>query len=163
MKREAKFSKDKLFKGVEKLAEAVGSTLGPKGRPVLIEDQPGHPYPTKDGVTVARNFQLSDSEENLGARLVAQAAASTVSVAGDGTTTSVVLTNELVQNGSSDVDFVKGMQSASEDVLEWIKENKKETTPESIKHIAHISANSDEKISDIITDAFLQGRGRRDC
>ena len=156
MKREAKFSKDKLFKGVEKLAEAVGSTLGPKGRPVLIEDQPGHPYPTKDGVTVARNFQLSDSEENLGARLVAQAAASTVSVAGDGTTTSVVLTNEMVQNGSSDVDFVKGLQAASEDVLEWIKENKKETTPESIKHIAHISSNSDDKISDIITEAFLK-------
>ena len=156
MKREAKFSKEKLYLGVEKLAEAVGSTLGPKGRPVLIEDQPGHPYPTKDGVTVARNFQLSDSEENLGARLVAQAAASTVSVAGDGTTTSVVLTNEFVQNGSSDVDFVKGMQKASEDVLEWLKENKKDTTPESIKHIAHISANSDEKISDIITKAFLE-------
>ena len=156
MKREAKFSKDKLFKGVEKLAEAVGSTLGPKGRPVLIEDQPGHPYPTKDGVTVARNFQLSDSEENLGARLVAQAAASTVSVAGDGTTTSVVLTNEFVQNGSSDVDFVKGMQAGSEDVLEWLKENKKDTTPESIKHIAHISANSDDRISDIITEAFIK-------
>ena len=156
MKREAKFSKDSLLLGVEKLATAVGSTLGPKGRPVLIEDQPGHPYPTKDGVTVARNFNLANSEENLGARLVAQAAASTVSVAGDGTTTSVVLTNEFVQNGESDVDFVNGMKKASEDVLEWLKEEKKEMTDESIRNIAHISANSDKKISDIITKAFIE-------
>ena len=156
MKREAKFSKEGLFKGVEKLAEAVGSTLGPKGRPVLIEDQPGHPYLTKDGVTVARNFELKDSEENLGARLVAQAAASTVSVAGDGTTTSVVLTNELVQNGSEDVDFVKGMQEALKDVVGLLEEEKKEMTPEMIKHIAHISANSDDKISDIIAEAFIE-------
>ena len=156
MKREARFSKERLLKGVEKLAEAVGSTLGPKGRPVLIEDQPGHPYLTKDGVTVANNFQLTDSEENLGARLVAQAAASTVSVAGDGTTTSVVLTNELVQNGSDDVDFVKGMQKALQDVVEFLESEKKEMTPEMIKHIAHISANSDDKVSDIITEAFVE-------
>ena len=156
MKREAKFSKEKLYSGVAKLAEAVGSTLGPKGRPVLIEDQPGHPYPTKDGVTVARNFQLADSEENLGARLVAQAAASTVNIAGDGTTTSVVLTNEMVQNGESDVDFVKGLQKGSEDVLEYLKGYKNDMTPDMIKHIAHISANSDDKISDIITEAFIE-------
>ena len=156
MKRNAKFSKEGLFKGVEKLAEAVGSTLGPKGRPVLIEDKPGHPYLTKDGVTVAQNFQLADSEENLGARLVAQAAASTVSVAGDGTTTSVVLTNELVQNGSSDVDFVKGMQKASEDVVKELESMKNDMTPDMIKHIAHISANNDDLISDIITEAFVE-------
>ena len=156
MKREAKFTKEGLFNGVAKLAEAVGSTLGPKGRPVLIEDQPGHPYLTKDGVTVARNFELRDSEENLGARLVAQAAASTVSVAGDGTTTSVVLTNELVQNGSEDVDFVKGMQKALQDVVAYLEEEKKEMTDEMIKHIAHISANSDDKISDIIAKAFIE-------
>ena len=87
---------------------------------------------------------------------MAQAAASTVTVAGDGTTTSVVLTNEMVQNGESDVDFVKGLQKASEDVLEHLKERKYDLTPDSIKHIAYISANSDEKISDIITDAFTQ-------
>lgn len=154
MKREVSFDKDKLYAGVEKLALAVGSTLGPKGRPVLIEDQDGHPYLTKDGVTVAKFLQLRDREENLGARLVAQAASSTVQAAGDGTTTSVVLANAICQ-GEEDIDFIKGIEQASKDVVEHLEETTKEMSDEMVKHIAYISTNNDAELSTIIADAFI--------
>ena len=160
MKRNLSLDKKKLYDGVEKLAIAVGSTLGPKGRPVLIEDQPGHPKLTKDGVTVAKFLQLSDTEENLGARLVAQAAQSTVSAAGDGTTTSTVLANAIVdaarKHGEVSVDFIRGVDQAAKDVVAQLELDKKELTDEQIYNIAHISANNDSELARIIADAFIE-------
>lgn len=154
-KREVSFDKEKLYEGVRKLALAVGSTLGPKGRPVLIEDIDTHPYITKDGVTVAKHLQLKDREENLGARLVAQAAQSTVQAAGDGTTTSTVLANAICK-GEEDVDFIKGITAASEDVVKYLEDNKYDMTEEMIKNIAYISTNNDDVLSAFIADAFIQ-------
>lgn len=155
MKREVSFNKSKLYAGVNKLSLAVGSTLGPKGRPVLIEDQEGHPYLTKDGVTVAKHLQLRDREENLGARLVAQAAAATVTSAGDGTTTSVVLANAICR-AEEDIDVIKGIESASEDVVAHLEEKTRTMSDEMIRHIAYISTNNDDKLAKLIAEAFIE-------
>ena len=159
MKRNLSLDKKKLYDGVAKLAIAVGSTLGPKGRPVLIEDQPGHPKLTKDGVTVAQHLALSDREEHLGARLVAQAAQATVSAAGDGTTTSTVLANAIVEAGRKEevsVDFIKGIEEAAKEVVKELEESKNELSDEQIYNIAYISTNNDEKLATIIRDAFVE-------
>lgn len=156
MNRDLKFSKDKIYAGVGKLSKAVGSTLGPKGRPVLIEDEKGHGRPTKDGVTVARYTELPDSEENLGAKYVTQAASATVMAAGDGTTTSVVLAHAIIDGADESVDFVKGIEAASKEVVDFLKEDTEDMTPDLIKHIAYISTNNDHKLSDIITEAFVE-------
>ena len=159
MKRNLSLDKKRLYDGVAKLAIAVGSTLGPKGRPVLIEDQPGHPKLTKDGVTVAKFLELSDTEENLGARLVAQAAQATVSAAGDGTTTSTVLANAIVEagrKGEVSVDFIKGIEEAAKAVVDHLEETKCELTDEQIYNIAYISTNNDEELAGVIRDAFVQ-------
>ena len=159
MKRNLSLDKKRLYKGVEKLAIAVGSTLGPQGRPVLIEDQPGHPKLTKDGVTVAAYLSLSDTEENLGARLVAQAAQATVSAAGDGTTTSTVLAHAIVQaaeKGEVSVDFIKGIEDASKHVVEALEDLKKDLTKDQIYNIAYISANNDAELARLIADAFIE-------
>ena len=160
MKRNLSLEKKRLYDGVEKLSVAVGSTLGPQGRPVLIEDQPGHPKLTKDGVTVASFLNLSHPEENLGARLVAQAAQATVSAAGDGTTTSTVLANAIVdaarKNGEVSVDFIKGIEDASKAIVAQLEEDKKELTEEQIYNIAHISANNDDALAKIIAEAFIE-------
>ena len=159
MKRNLSLDKKRLYDGVKKLAIAVGSTLGPQGRPVLIEDKPGHPKLTKDGVTVASYLALSDTEENLGARLVAQAAQATVSAAGDGTTTSTVLADAIVEAGRSgevSVDFIKGIEQASKDIVAKLEELKKDLTEEQIFNIAHISANNDEELARLIADAFIE-------
>ena len=159
MKRNLSLDKKRLYDGVAKLAIAVGSTLGPKGRPVLIEDRPGHPKLTKDGVTVAQHLELSDTEENLGARLVAQAAQATVSAAGDGTTTSTVLADAIVEagrKGEVSVDFIKGIEEAAKDVIKHLEEAKCELDEDQIYNIAHISTNSDENLATIIKDAFVE-------
>lgn len=155
MNREVKLSKEKIKAGIEKSAAAVGSTLGPKGRPVLIEREKGMPYFTKDGVTVAKHIHLIDGEENLGAKTVLQAAQSTVQVAGDGTTTSTVLANAIIQDADEDLEFIQGIEQAAKDAVALLDEETNEMNDEMIKHISYISTNSDKELSDIVTKAFI--------
>ena len=159
MKRTLSLEKKKMYQGVEKLEIGVGSTLGPAGRPAIIEDQPGHPKLTKDGVTVAKFMNLPDAEENLGAKLVAQAASATVKSAGDGTTTSIVLANAIINAGREEevsVDFVKGIEEASKEVVKHLEGAKTELTEEYIYNIAHISTNNDDELAKVIADAFIK-------
>ena len=156
MKRDLKFSKEKIYKGVEKLAKGVGSTLGPKGRPVLINDEHAHARPTKDGVTVAKYTELSDHEENIGAKFITQAALSTVQMAGDGTTTSTVLAHNIIKDADESVDFVKGIEAAKDDVVAYLEDAKEEMTDELIEQIAYISTNNDEELAGLITKAFAE-------
>ena len=116
------------------------------------------PYITKDGVSVAQFVKFKDQEKELGARIVAQSAASTVSNAGDGTTTSIVLANALVQGGASAsanmVDVVKGMEAAEKDIMDYLENNRKDMTSDKIKQISYISTNNDDDLSNIVTAAF---------
>ena len=155
-KRNISFDKKKIYDGVRKLSAAVGSTLGPKGRPVLIEDIKGHGRVTKDGVTVARLMELPDPQENLGAKFVTQAASATVQVAGDGTTTSTILAHAIIEGAEEDIDFIKGIEAASKDVIAYLEDETEKTTPDLIKHIAYVSTNNDEGLSEIITEAFVE-------
>lgn len=159
MNTKVKFSKEKLYKGVEVLAEAVGSTLGPKGRTVIIEHENGFPYITKDGVTVAGQIKPSDTLERLGSTIVSQSAQSTVRAAGDGTTTSIVLSNAIIQHAKhieNAVDAIKGIEKASKETLELLEEKTEEMTPEMIGHIAYISTNNSEELGTIVKDAFVE-------
>jgi chaperonin GroEL len=153
-----------LLKGVEKLTAAVRTTLGPRGRNAIIDKSWGGPTVTKDGVTVAEEIELSDKTENMGAKLVKEAASKTSKIAGDGTTTATVLTEamfrEAYRNLASGADAMalnRGMQEASKAVVEKLKTlakpvdvNKKTD----IANVATISANNDSEIGHTMADAF---------
>jgi chaperonin GroEL len=152
-----------LKKGADKLADAVKITLGPKGRAVVLEKGYGAPTITYDGVTIAKEIELEDKVENMGAQLIKEVASKTNDVAGDGTTTATLLAQALIseglKNATSGIDVVgmhKGMQKAYEAVLNYLKESsKKITTKEEIAQVATISAR-DEEIGNLIADVIDQ-------
>tara|TARA_R110000764_G_scaffold130034_2_gene217854 strand:- start:709 stop:2331 length:1623 start_codon:yes stop_codon:yes gene_type:complete len=158
-------ARTKLLAGVEKLAETVVSTLGPNGRNVVIAQQGGNlPTSTKDGVTVAKTISLKDPVENLGAQIVKQAAIKTGDSAGDGTTTSTLLTKELFKEGMkytnisqkhNAVSIKRGMDIASKAVVVALKELSTDIASEDqIKQVATISANNDSEIGELIAAAM---------
>ena len=158
-------ARTKLLAGVEKLAETVVSTLGPNGRNVVIAQQGGNlPTSTKDGVTVAKTISLKDPVENLGAQIVKQAAIKTGDSAGDGTTTSTLLTKELFKEGMkytnisqkhNAVSIKRGMDRASKAVVVALKELSTDIASEDqIKQVATISANNDSEIGELIAAAM---------
>ncbi len=152
-----------LKKGVDKLADAVKITLGPRGRAVVLDKGYGAPVITHDGVTIAKEIELEDKIENIGAQLIKEVASKTNDIAGDGTTTATLLAQILIdeglKNAASGVDVVgmhKGMQKAYEEVLKFLKNSsKKISTKEEIVQVATISAR-DEEIGKLIADVIDQ-------
>jgi len=155
-------ARNKLAKGVEKLADAVKVTMGPRGRNVLIQKSYGSPVITKDGVSVAREVELKDKLEDMGAQLVKEVASKTADEAGDGTTTATVLANAIfseglknITAGANPIEVKRGMDKACEAILENLKANAKEIKDKNeIAQVATISANSDEAIGKMIADAM---------
>jgi len=150
-----------VLKGVNKLADAVKVTLGPKGRNVLIDKKFGSPSSTKDGVTVAKEIELADPKENMGAQVVREVASKTSDVAGDGTTTATVLAQAIIREGVKSVtaganpmDLKKGIEKAVEVVVEEIKKLSRPVTGKAIAQVGTISANNDETIGAIIAEAM---------
>ena len=166
MAKEIKFNieaRDLLKKGVDELADAVKVTLGPKGRNVVIDRKFGAPHITKDGVSVAKEIELSDPAANMGAQMVKEVASKTGDDAGDGTTTATVLAQSIVNVGLKNVtaganpmDLKRGIDTAVEAVVANIKEQSQIIGEDSdkIQQVAKISANNDKKIGDLIADAF---------
>ncbi|MBW3562076.1 MAG: chaperonin GroEL, partial [Actinobacteria bacterium] len=165
MPKQLSYSEDarrKLETGVNRLADAVKVTLGPKGRNVVIDKKWGAPTITKDGVTVAREIELEDAYENMGAQLAKEVATKTNDIAGDGTTTATVLAQAMVREGMRNVAaganpmlLKRGMDEAVERIVEEIAGFAREIeTQEEIAHVAAISANNDDEIGDIIADAM---------
>ncbi len=155
-------ARNKLSKGVEKLANAVKVTMGPRGRNVLIQKSYGSPVITKDGVSVAREIELADKLEDMGAQLVKEVASKTADEAGDGTTTATVLANAIfseglknITAGANPIEVKRGMDKACEAILENLKANSKEIKDKNeIAQVATISANSDKAIGDMIAEAM---------
>ena len=156
-------ARDRLKKGVDELANAVKVTLGPKGRNVIIEKKFGAPHITKDGVTVAKEIELEDSFQNLGAQLVKEVASKTSDDAGDGTTTATVLAQSIVSVGLKNVtaganpmDLKRGIDKAVESVVANIKLQSKTVGDnyDKIEQVATVSANNDAKIGKLIADAM---------
>jgi chaperonin GroEL len=153
-----------LLAGVEKLAAAVKPTLGPRGRNAILDKSWGGPTVTKDGVSVAEEIELTDKNENLGAKLVREAASKTSKIAGDGTTTATVLTEALFKEayknlaaGADGMALNRGMQQAAKVVIDMLASMAKPITvtkPDDIIHIASVSANNDVEIGKIMADAF---------
>ncbi|MGX7592312.1 chaperonin GroEL [Candidatus Karelsulcia muelleri] len=166
MAKEIKFdsvARNKLKKGVDTLANAVKVTLGPKGRNVILQKSFGNPQITKDGVTVAKEIELEDAIENLGAQMLKEVASKTNEIAGDGTTTATVLAQAIVREGLKNVaaganpmDLKRGIEKAVETVVLNLKKQSKEVgdSKKKIKQIASISANNDEEIGKLIAIAF---------
>ncbi|MFN3871258.1 MAG: chaperonin GroEL [Aquificaceae bacterium] len=152
----------RLKAGVDKLANAVKVTLGPKGREVIIEKKWGTPLVTKDGVTVAKEIELKDPYENMGAQLVKEVASKTADVAGDGTTTATVLAQSIfteglkaIASGANPMDIKRGIDKAVERVVEEIKAQSIQVSGrKEIEQVATISANNDPEIGRIIADAM---------
>lgn len=156
-------ARDQLKKGVDELANAVKVTLGPKGRNVIIEKKYGAPHITKDGVTVAKEIELDDAMQNLGAQLVKEVASKTGDQAGDGTTTATVLAQSIVgvglknvTAGANPMDLKRGIDKAVAKVVESIKAQAHEvgTDYNKIEQVATISANNDAEIGKFIADAM---------
>lgn len=152
-----------LKKGVDKLADAVKVTLGPKGRNVVIEKKFGSPTITKDGVTVAKEIELEDKLENVGAQMIKEVASKTSDVAGDGTTTATVLAQSIIEEGIKNVtagadpmDIKRGIDIAKDAIIAGLKEISKEVTSnkEQIAQVGTISANNDPTIGKLISDAM---------
>ncbi len=166
MAKEIKFdfeAREGLKRGVDALANAVKVTLGPKGRNVIIDKSFGGPQITKDGVTVAKEVELEDAHENMGAQLVKQVASKTNDLAGDGTTTATVLAQAIVREGLKNVtaganpmDMKHGIDKATAKVVEELEKQAIEVGDDvnKIKQVATISANNDETIGDLIAEAF---------
>ncbi|RLD96930.1 MAG: chaperonin GroEL [Aquificota bacterium] len=152
----------KIAKGVDLLAEAVKATLGPRGRNVVIEKKFGSPVITKDGVTVAKEIELEDKFENLGAQLVKEVASKTSDVAGDGTTTATVLAQAIFKEGMKNVtaganamSLKRGIDKAVDAVVEQLRGMSREVQDrKEIAQVAAISANNDQEIGDLIADAM---------
>ncbi|MDD3803473.1 MAG: chaperonin GroEL [bacterium] len=155
-------ARKKILEGVNKLADAVKVTLGPKGRNVAIEKKFGAPTITKDGVTVAKEIDLEDAFENMGAQMVREVASKTSDVAGDGTTTATVLAQAIYREGLKNVTagrnpilIKRGIDKAVEAVIDELKKMSKETKDKKeIAQVASISANNDSSIGDIIAEAM---------
>ncbi len=150
-----------ILRGVNKLADAVKVTLGPKGRNVVIEKKFGSPTITKDGVTVAKEIELSDPLENMGAQMVREVASKTSDVAGDGTTTATVLAQAIYREGSKNVtaganpmEIKRGIELAVRAAVEAIDKLAKPVEGTEIAHVGTISANNDEEIGRIISEAM---------
>jgi chaperonin GroEL len=151
-----------LLKGVSKLAKAVTATLGPKGRNVVLDKKFGSPTVTKDGVTVAKEIELEDPYENMGAQMVREVASKTSDAAGDGTTTATVLAEAIfreglkyVTSGANPIGIQRGITKAVEAAVEQLgKISKKVKDKEEIKQVATVSANWDNQIGEIIADAM---------
>ncbi len=166
MAKEIKFNidaRDELKKGVDALANAVKVTLGPKGRNVIIEKKFGAPHITKDGVTVAKEIELEEAFQNMGAQLVKEVASKTNDDAGDGTTTATVLAQSIVSVGLKNVtaganpmDLKRGIDKAVAKVVENIKSQAVAVGDDlqKIEHVAKISANGDETIGKLIAEAM---------
>jgi chaperonin GroEL len=163
--KEVKFSveaRDKMLRGVDILNNAVKVTLGPKGRNVILDKSFGAPRVTKDGVTVAKEIELEDKFENMGAQMVREVASKTSDVAGDGTTTATVLAAAIVKEGAKSVaagmnpmDLKRGIDLAVEVVVEDLKKNsKKVTSNEEIAQVGTISANGDAEIGRFLAEAM---------
>ena len=163
--KEVKFSvdaRDKMLRGVDILANAVKVTLGPKGRNVVLDKSFGAPRITKDGVTVAKEIELEDKFENMGAQMVREVASKTSDIAGDGTTTATVLAHAIVKEGAKAVaagmnpmDLKRGIDLAVEAVVEDLKKNsKKVTSNDEIAQVGTISANGDAEIGRFLAEAM---------
>src|SRR5574337_1433990 len=163
--KEVKFSqdaRDKMIRGVDVLANAVRVTLGPKGRNVVLEKSYGAPRITKDGVTVAKEIELADKFENMGAQMVREVASKTNDTAGDGTTTATVLAQAIVKEGAKAVaagmnpmDLKRGVDLAVEKIVADLKKNsRKITKSDEIAQVGTISANGDASIGKMISDAM---------
>src|ERR1700728_1881423 len=157
-------ARDRMLRGVNTLANAVKVTLGPKGRNVVIEKSFGAPRSTKDGVTVAKEVELTDRFENLGAQLIREVASKTNDKAGDGTTTATVLAQAIVVEGlkyvaagMNPMDLKRGVDKAVARVVEEIKTvSKKVTTNDEIAQVGTISANGDKEVGDMIAKAMAK-------
>ena len=155
-------ARDRMMRGVDILANAVKVTLGPKGRNVIIEKSFGAPRTTKDGVTVAKEIELADKFENMGAQMIREVASKANDVAGDGTTTATVLAQAIVREGLKRVaagmnpmDLKRGVDKAVLEVVENLKkQSKKVTTNEEIAQVGTISANGETAIGDMIAQAM---------
>ena len=151
-----------LFVGVSKLADAVKVTMGPRGRNVLIQRAYGAPHITKDGVSVAREIELEDSLENMGAQLVKEVASNTADEAGDGTTTATVLAHSIFKEGlrnitagANPIEVKRGMDKACKAIIEELQKMSQEVKDKKeIAQVATISANSDETIGNLIAEAM---------
>ncbi len=165
MSKELKFSEEarsEILKGVTRLSDAVKVTLGPKGRNVIIDKKFGSPTSTKDGVTVAKEIELEENFQNMGAQLVKEVASKTSDVAGDGTTTATVLAESLYREGIKNVtaganpmELKRGIDLAVEKVVEHLRKQSKETKGKTeIAQVGTISANNDPAIGDLIAEAM---------
>src|SRR3981189_3169092 len=163
--KEVRFSGDarqRMLRGVDILADAVKVTLGPKGRNVVLDKSFGAPRMTKDGVTVAKEIELADKFENMGAQMVREVASKTSDQAGDGTTTATVLAQAIVKEGAKAVaagmnpmDLKRGIDLAVEAVVADLKKNSKNVTSnEEIAQVGTISANGDSEIGKFLADAM---------
>lgn len=164
MPKQIEFSDDvraKMFSGIEQVARTVTVTMGPKGRNVVIDKGYGAPQVTNDGVTIAKEIELEDRFENMGAELVKEAAEKTNTLAGDGTTTATLLTYALakeglrnIKTGVNAVELKNGMRKAGELVSEELEKNtKKVSTKSEIQQVATISAQ-DSEVGQIIAEAM---------
>jgi chaperonin GroEL len=155
-------ARDRLKRGVDALADAVKVTLGPKGRNVILDKKFGAPTITKDGVTVAKDIELEDAMENMGAQLVKEVASKTADDAGDGTTTATVLAQSIfsvgiknVAAGANPMDLKRGIDKAVQSVVSELRKASKEiSTSKEIAQVGTISANNDEEIGNMIADAM---------
>ena len=155
-------ARKKLLSGVEQISRAVKVTLGPKGRNVLLDKKFGAPTVTKDGVSVAKEVELEDHFENMGAQLLKEVATKTNDVAGDGTTTATVLAYSMVREGlkavaagMTPIELKRGMDKATALAVEEIKKNSKEIKgSEEVSHVASVSANNDAEIGKILAEAL---------
>jgi chaperonin GroEL len=162
--KDVKFSQDareRMLRGVDILANAVKVTLGPKGRNVVIEKSFGAPRITKDGVTVAKEIELEDKFENMGAQMLKEVASKTADLAGDGTTTATVLAQAIVREGAKSVaaganpmDLKRGVDLAVAKVVDDLKANSKKVTKDQIGQVGTISANGDEIVGKKIAEAM---------
>ena len=158
-------ARDKLKNGVDALSNAVKVTLGPKGRNVVLEKSFGAPQVTKDGVTVAKEIELEDKFENMGAQMVKEVASKTNDIAGDGTTTATVLAQAIVNTGLKNVtaganpmDLKRGIEKAVKAIIDDLNQQKREIGEgnDRIKQVATVSANNDPAIGDLIAEAMLK-------
>jgi len=162
--KDVKFAQDareRMLRGVDILANAVKVTLGPKGRNVVIEKSFGAPRITKDGVTVAKEIELEDKFENMGAQMLREVASKTADLAGDGTTTATVLAQAIVREGAKSVaagsnpmDLKRGVDLAVQTIIDDLKTNSKKVTKDQIAQVGTISANGDEVVGKKIAEAM---------
>ncbi|MCB1584631.1 MAG: chaperonin GroEL, partial [Xanthomonadales bacterium] len=155
-------ARQKILKGVKTLAQAVKVTLGPKGRNVILDKSFGAPHITKDGVSVAKEVELEDKHENMGAQMVKEVASKTSDKAGDGTTTATILAEAIyteglrnVTAGANPMDLKRGIEKAVKAVVDHLKTlSKKVESRKEIAQVATVSANSDAEIGELIADAM---------